>query len=275
MAITTGMQYINPASLPHNWCSGCGHGIVLGAIARAFEELDYDPSRVVVVSGIGCWGKVDDYMSTNALHTLHGRALTYATGLKAANPELQVVALMGDGDGATIGGNHLIHAARRNMDITGILVNNYNYGMTGGQNSATTPVGSFTSTTVYGNPESAFDICSLVAAAGANYVARETVAGGARLKSRIKEALSCEGFGFVEAIGPCTTLFGPKNNMKRPVEMIHWLKEKGVSPAKVETIEDAAGHGYFTVGKLAERSKPGFIAMYSQVRERAMSSKEK
>jgi 2-oxoglutarate ferredoxin oxidoreductase subunit beta len=181
---------------------------------------------------------------------------------------------MGDGDGATIGGNHLIHTARRNMDITGILVNNYNYGMTGGQNSATTPAGSFTSTTVYGNPEPAFDICSLVAAAGANYVARETVANGARLKARIKEALSCEGFGFVEAIGPCTTLFGPKNSMKRPVEMIRWLKEKGVSPARFDAIEGAAAKGYFTVGKLVERDKPGFVAMYGQVRERARGCKE-
>ena len=274
MAITTGLKYINQDTLPHGWCPGCGHGIVLGAIVRAFEELDYDPARVVVVSGIGCWGKADDYMSTNALHTLHGRALTYATGIKAANPDLHVVALMGDGDGATIGGNHLIHAARRNMDVTGILVNNYTYGMTGGQNSAATPVGSFTSTTIYGNPEPAFDICSLVASAGANYVARETVASGTRLKARIKEALSHEGFGFVEAVGPCTTLFGPRNNMRQPVEMIRWLKEKGVSPDRFQAIEGAAEKGYFTVGKLAEKDKPGFVAMYKQVRERAVSRKE-
>lgn len=271
MAIITGFKYIKQEALPHMWCSGCGNGIVLGAIARAFEELDYAPKDVLVVSGIGCWGKADDYMTTNALHTLHGRALTYATGAKAANPKLHVVVLMGDGDGATIGGNHLIHSARRNMDLTAILVNNYNYGMTGGQYSATTPSDSITSTTLYGNPERAFDICELVEAAGANFVARETVVNGMRLKQRIKDALSCKGFSLVEAISPCTTLFGPKNKMRKPVDMLRWLKEKGVSPAKFDGIENARANGFFTVGKLVEKSAPDFTTRYAAVQERAQS----
>ena len=267
----TGHKFLNKDTLPLMWCSGCGNGIVLAALLRAFEELDYKRNEVVVVSGIGCWGKADDYVNTNALHTTHGRALTYATGVKAANPNLHVVVLMGDGDGATIGGNHLIHSARRNMDLTAILVNNYNYGMTGGQFSATTPTGSITSTSVAGNPERHFDICELVRVAGANYVARETVANARRLNSRIKEALSTKGFALVEAISPCTTLFGPKNKMKSPVSMLRWLQEKGVSAAKYEKIENPAENGFFKTGKFVENNDLDFGTRYEQMRTRIAS----
>ena len=194
MPTATGMKYLKQDSLPLMWCSGCGNGIVLGALLRAFEELGYRHNEIVVVTGIGCWGKADDYLATNALHTTHGRALAFATGIKAVKPALHVVVLMGDGDGVTIGGNHFIHSARRNIDLTAIIVNNYNYGMTGGQFSATTPAESITSTTRYGNPERDFDVCALAEAAGANYVARETVANGLALKNRIKEALGEKGF---------------------------------------------------------------------------------
>jgi 2-oxoglutarate/2-oxoacid ferredoxin oxidoreductase subunit beta len=272
MVRRTGLKYLNQSLLPHMWCSGCGNGIVLGALLRAFDELDYDPKKVVVVSGIGCWGKCDDYIATNALHTTHGRALTYATGVKAANPELHVVVLMGDGDGTTIGGNHLIHSARRNMDLTAILVNNFNYGMTGGQFSATTPTGSITSTSVAGNPERNFDICDLVAVAGANYVARETVVNSLRLQRRMQEALTMKGFSLIEAISPCTTLFGPKNKMKSPVSMVKWLQDKAVSPAKFDTLEDAKNKGYFKVGKLVERDDPDFTTRYEAMRTRIQSA---
>ena len=172
MSHATGTQYLKPGVLPHMWCAGCGIGTMLGAMLRAFEELGYSNTDTVVVTGIGCTGKLDDYLVTNALHTTHGRALAYATGIKAFNPRLHVVVIMGDGDGVTIGGNHFIHAARRNMDLTAIVLNNLNYGMTGGQASGTTPEWSITSTTAYGNPEREFDICALAEAAGANYVAR-------------------------------------------------------------------------------------------------------
>jgi 2-oxoglutarate ferredoxin oxidoreductase subunit beta len=174
----TGTKYLKDGVLPHMWCPGCGIGIVLGGMLRAFEELGYERHNTVVVTGIGCTGKADDYLVTNALHTTHGRALAYATGIKAFNPALNVVVLMGDGDSVTIGGNHFIHAARRNIDLTAIIVNNFNYGMTGGQVSGTTPFEHKTATTAWGNPERSFDICELAAAAGANYVARGTIYHG-------------------------------------------------------------------------------------------------
>jgi len=272
MAHATGLKFIKKEALPLMWCAGCGNGIVLGALARAFEELNLERKDIVVVSGIGCWGKADDYMTTNALHTTHGRALAYATGVKAANPDLHVVVLMGDGDGATIGGNHLIHSARRNMPLTAVVVNNFNYGMTGGQFSATTPAGHITSTSVAGNPERQMDICELARAAGANFVARETVATGMKLKNRIKEAMTQKGFALIEAISPCTTLYGPKNKMKAPVQMLKWLKEKGVPAAKYDKLEAPEAEGFFKTGVLVSRDYPDFIARYEAMRERILAA---
>ena len=171
------------------WCPGCGNGIVLATLLRTFEELGYKNEETVVVTGIGCWGKADDYVVTNGFHGTHGRALAFATGMKAFNPKLNVVVLMGDGDCITIGGNHFIHAARRNIDVTALVVNNFNYGMTGGQVSGTTPAGMFTSTTRYANPERDIDICALAEVAGANYVARGTPYHGFELQTNMKEAL--------------------------------------------------------------------------------------
>ncbi|PIE63685.1 MAG: 2-oxoacid:ferredoxin oxidoreductase subunit beta [Desulfobacterales bacterium] len=274
MKYATGMDYIRTQSLPHMWCAGCGNGITVKAIACALENLRLDPRKIVMVSGIGCWGKADDYFTCNALHTTHGRALAYASGVKAANPELTVIVLMGDGDGTTIGGNHLLHAARRNIDLTAVLVNNYNYGMTGGQASATTPHDALTSTSVLGNPERSIDVCSLTEVAGANYVARETVAQGMRLSKRIQEAIANKGFSLVEVASPCTTLFGPKNKMKRPVEMLRWLREKGVSSAKFAKLENAAELGYFKVGKFVDRQAPDFNTSYEVMRSRLQQKEE-
>ena len=271
MAHATGLKYLKQDALPLMWCAGCGNGVVLGALLRAFEELEYQQNEIVVVTGIGCWGKADDYVTTNALHTTHGRALTYATGVKAANPNLHVVVLMGDGDGTTIGGNHLIHAARRNMDLTAIIVNNFNYGMTGGQFSATTPADRITSTSACGNPEREFDVCALVAAAGANYVARETIYHGLALKKYIKEALSKKGFSLVEALSPCTTLFGPKNQMKEPVVMLEWLKEKGVSAAQYAQLDNNEQNDCIITGKFADKQAPDFQTRYEQMRLRAQA----
>jgi 2-oxoglutarate ferredoxin oxidoreductase subunit beta len=268
MAVSTGIKYLKKNALPHQWCSGCGDGIALRVLLRAFEELDYQPNQVVVVTGIGCWGKADNYLLTSALHVTHGRALAYATGVKAANPDLHVVALMGDGDGATIGGNHLIHSARRNIDLTAVVVNNLNYGMTGGQQSAMTPSDRITSTTSYGNPERAFDICALVAAAGANYVARETIYNGLALKNRIREALVKKGFSLVEVVSPCTTLYGPNNKMKEPTDMLRWLREKGVPAAKYEKLANPEADGYFLTGKLVDRNVPDFSTRYREIQMR-------
>lgn len=269
MAHATGFKFLRQSSLPLMWCSGCGNGVALSALLRSFEELGYTNEDTVVVSGIGCWGKADDYVTTNALHTTHGRALAFATGVKAVNPKLHVVVLMGDGDGATIGGNHFIHAARRNIDLTAIIVNNLNYGMTGGQFSATTPANSFTSTTRYGNPERDFDLCALAEVAGANYVARETVYRGFELQKRIKEALTKPGFSLVEIISPCTTHYGPNNKMRVPIDMIRWLKDKGIPREKYDPIKHPQDEGYFVVGKMADRDAPDFTTRYQEVQAKA------
>ena len=270
MTFATGAGYLKDGCLPHMWCPGCGHGIALGNMLRAFEELGFKKNDTVVVTGIGCWGKADDYLVTNALHTTHGRALAFATGVKAYNPKLNVVVLMGDGDGVTIGGNHFIHAARRNIDLTAIVLNNYNYGMTGGQCSGTTPGGKYTSTTVYGNPEREMDICALAGVAGANYVARGTVYHGWDLKELIKEALGKKGFSLVEVVSPCPTHYGRNNNMKQGLQMLNWLKEKAVNKGKFDGLDPAQKESCFPIGKLVDRNEPDFNTRYEQIRAGAL-----
>jgi len=265
----TGLAYLKEGVLPHMWCSGCGIGVMLGALLRAFEELGYRNTDTVVVTGIGCTGKADDYLVTNALHTTHGRALAYATGIKAFNPKLHVVVLMGDGDSVTIGGNHFIHAARRNIDLTAIVINNFNYGMTGGQVSATTPGGRFTSTTSWGNPERDFDICALAEVAGASYVARETPYHGWEMKELIKEALNKKGFSVVEIFSPCPTHFGKNNEMKEAREMLDWFRRRGMPVEQYRKLSAAEQDSRFPIGKLVDRDIPDFNARYEEIRVKA------
>ena len=269
MSHATGLQYLKPGVLPHMWCSGCGIGGMLGALLRAFEELGYANTDTVVVTGIGCTGKADDYLLTNALHTTHGRALAYATGIKAFKPQLKVVALMGDGDSVTIGGNHFIHAARRNIDLTAIVLNNLNYGMTGGQVSGTTPEWSVTSTTAYGNPERDFDICALAETAGASYVARCSPYDGWEMKEIMKQALIKKGFSLVEVVSPCPTHFGRNNEMKETAEMLRWLGARALPLERYRALAPTERKGYFPVGTLVDRDEPDFNTRYDAVRARA------
>lgn len=207
-------KYLRTGGFPTFWCAGCGNGIILRAFACALSDAGIPPHQVVVVTGIGCFGKADDYLKTHSLHGTHGRALAFASGVKAARPDLCVVALMGDGDCATIGGNHLIHACRRDIGVLAIVSNNQNYGMTGGQYSATTPEGSITATSPSGHVEPPFDLCRLAAAAGAGYVARGTCAHPALLRRLFLQGLQRPGFGFVEVLSPCPTHFGRANRME-------------------------------------------------------------
>jgi 2-oxoglutarate ferredoxin oxidoreductase subunit beta len=269
MTHVTGRKYLRPGILPHMWCAGCGIGTMLGALLRAFEELDYSPTDTVVVTGIGCTGKLDDYLLTNALHTTHGRALAYATGIKAFRPHLHVVAVMGDGDSVNIGGNHFIHACRRNIGVTAIVLNNFNFGMTGGQASATTPERSFTSTTSYGNPERAFDICALAEVAGANYVARSTPYHGWEMQGLMQRALGNRGFSLVEVISPCPTHFGRRNEMPETVESLLWLRDHAVPVERFRGLSPAERQDRFPIGTLVERDEPDFNASYDSMRERA------
>lgn len=269
MSHATGQKYLKPGVMPHMWCSGCGIGGMLGALLRAFEELGYSNTETVVVTGIGCTGKADDYLVTNALHTTHGRALAYATGIKAYKPELKVVVIMGDGDSVTIGGNHFIHAARRNIDLTAIVLNNLNYGMTGGQVSGTTPGWAYTSTTSFGNPEREFDICALAETAGANFVARCTPDQGWDMKEIMKQALTRKGFSLVEVVSPCPTHFGRYNEMKETPDMLHWLGGRALPVERYRELAQAERGNHFPTGVLADRDEPDFNTRYDTIRSRA------
>lgn len=217
--------YLRTESLPTPFCSGCGHGTLMAALIRAVSSLSWDMSEMLFVSGIGCAGWIPSpHYAADTLHTTHGRPIAFATGAKLFNPRLKVVVIGGDGDIASIGGNHLIHAARRNTDLTVICANNMIYGMTGGQVAATTPPGAITATTEAGNPDRAFDLCRLVEAAGATYVARSTVYHVVHLVKILKNALQHRGFAFVEVLSSCPTHYGRRNGAASPTDMLNLYK---------------------------------------------------
>jgi 2-oxoglutarate ferredoxin oxidoreductase subunit beta len=259
---------------PHVWCPGCGNGILLGSLIRAIDSTGLDKDEIVIVSGIGCSGRISVYVDFNTMHATHGRALTFATGIKLANPRLSVIAIMGDGDATAIGGNHFIHAARRNLDLTAIVVNNNVYGMTGGQYSPTTPYGAFATTALYGNIEHAFSISELAMAAGAGMVSRGTVYHASMLDGLIAGAILKRGFSVVEVISHCHTQFGRRNDMSSPVEMLRWQKDNAVRVEKVKEMTQEQLKGKFTIGVLADRDLPVYTEEYEKVREAAKRSLE-
>lgn len=236
------------------FCRGCGHGILMGAILRAIDGLGLPMERMLFVSGIGCAAWIPSpHFKADTLHTLHGRAVAFATGAKLYNPELITMVVSGDGDLSSIGGNHLIHAARRNLDITVICANNMIYGMTGGQVASTTPLGAQSSTTPAGNPEPPFDLCKLVAAAGATYVARYGVVQPLLLQRAIQRGLQHKGFSFIEALSPCPTQFGRRNRMGDAAEVLKGLQSSLVSKKEAakmsgETLQGKVVYGEFVNG---------------------------
>ncbi|WP_366922166.1 thiamine pyrophosphate-dependent enzyme [Metallumcola ferriviriculae] len=258
-------DYLKMDKLPHMWCSGCGDGIVVRAIAEALTELNLEKDKVVIATGIGCWGKADDYFTTHAFHGTHGRALPYATGIKLANPDVHVLVLMGDGDAATIGGNHFIHAARRNIDLTAIVVNNFNYGMTGGQYSATTPLAARTSTSPKGVPEPGFDVSNLAEAAGANFVARTTAYHAVNMRKLIVQAMTKKGFSLVEVLSSCPTYFGRYNGYSPAVNMMKYLRELGVPKAKYEQLPEKEKEEHFPTGVLTDKDREDFLTIYKRL----------
>jgi len=221
---------------PTIWCSGCGIGIVMGALIRAIDHLDLDRDQVALVSGIGCTARMPVYMDFNTLHTTHGRALAFATGLKLARPDLHVIVIMGDGDALAIGGNHFIHAARRNIGLTAIIVNNLIYGMTGGQYSPTTPHDARATTAPYGNLEYPMPISELAITAGATYVARSTVYHALELDKYIREAILKDGFSLVEAVSYCHSTFGRLNKLGSAAEMLEKVRQNSLSRAAFERL---------------------------------------
>jgi len=226
--------YLRAERIPHIWCSGCGLGLVVNCFLRGLIKSRLELDKVVVVSGIGCTGRAAGYINLDSFHTTHGRAIPFATGLKLANPELKVVVISGDGDLAAIGGNHLIHAARRNADITVLCINNFIYGMTGGQVGPTTPLTARTTTSVGGNIDEPFNIPYLVAASGAAYVARWTTAQVIRLEKSITEALLKKGFSLVEIIAPCPTYYGRMNKQRTGLEQMKYYRDNSIVKSGID-----------------------------------------
>jgi len=243
---------------PHIWCPGCGIGIFMQALIRVIDKLEYSKDDVVLVSGIGCSGRLPVYVDFNTLHTTHGRALTFATGIKLAKPGLKVITVMGDGDAVAIGGNHLIHAARRNVEIASFVINNQVYGMTGGQHSPTTPYGVSTSSSPYGNPEPEFDICRLVEAAGAAFVGRATVYHTYLLERLISRALEKKGFALVEAFSQCVIYQGRWQGLDSAVEMMEWQRDNSIPVEKARELDEAELEGKIVIGVLADKEKPTY-----------------
>ncbi|MBI4964569.1 MAG: 2-oxoacid:ferredoxin oxidoreductase subunit beta [Desulfomonile tiedjei] len=258
---------------PHVWCPGCGLGIILGALVRALVKSGLSKDEVVLVSGIGCSGRLPVYVDVGSVHTTHGRALTFATGIKLAKPELTVITVMGDGDALAIGGNHLIHAARRNLDIMALIVNNQNYGMTGGQYSPTTPFGARASTALYGQIEPPFDMSSLCAAAGAAFVARSTVYHVDQMEKLMGQAMTHPGFSVLEVLSPCYTNFGRQNRFASHIEMMKELKTSSVPISRWEKMTETERGGRFSTGVLVDRDLPRYLDSYRRVCETAAKLK--
>ncbi len=232
------------------FCPGCGHGILMNAILRAIDGLGMDMKDMLFVSGIGCAGWIPSpHFNGDTLHTLHGRAIAFATGAKMFNPSLKTMVISGDGDLASIGGNHLIHAARRNTDLAVICANNMIYGMTGGQVAPTSPEAVSTATTLKGNPDRPFDLCALVESAGASYVARYAVTQPLSLMEAVQKALQQKGFAFVEALSPCPTQFGRRNRFDSPAHMMKWLMEVCIPREEAETMTPEGRKGKITTGE--------------------------
>jgi 2-oxoglutarate ferredoxin oxidoreductase subunit beta len=253
-------EFLRMDRMPHIWCSGCGIGIVVTSFIEALQKSGLDPDKVCVVSGIGCTGRVAGYLRLDSFHTTHGRPIPFATGLKLANPELKVVVFSGDGDIVGIGGNHFIHAARRNMDLVVICVNNFNYAMTGGQVAATTPIGANLSTAPYGNFEYPFNLPYLAEACGATYVARWTCLHIRRVTKSIQEALQKRGFSFIEVITPCVTLYARRNRLGDGLNLLRYYYENSEIRHGADTRTlDIAYQGKIIVGKFVDIEKPTFL----------------
>ncbi|MDR1731607.1 MAG: 2-oxoacid:ferredoxin oxidoreductase subunit beta [Synergistaceae bacterium] len=256
-------KYLRQDKLPHIWCPGCGNGTVVNALLHAIDKTGLEQDKIVLVAGIGCSSRANGYMNFCGMHTNHGRALAYATGVKMHNPELKVIVLTGDGDCTSIGGNHFIHACRRNIDITTVVFNNANYGMTGGQYSPTTPVNARTKTSVYGNIEPNFDICSLAATSGATYVARSTIANATMMVSQFEKALNHRGFSVVEAICDCPTLFGRINKLGDAVAMLADKKTRFITAAQAKNMTPDELSGKIITGEFVNRTNlPEYTEQY-------------
>ncbi len=265
--------YMRIDHLPQIWCPGCGNGVIMRDVAVAINELiedpntDYTRDNIVIVSGIGCSSRAAGYLDFNSIHTTHGRAIAFATGIKFSNPRLHVIVLTGDGDCSAIGGNHLIHAARRNLDLTVIAFNNDIYGMTGGQYSPTTPTGDKATTAPYGNVDRPFDIALLAAGAGASFSARGDVFHARETIALIKQAMLHKGFSLVDVYSVCPTYYGRKNKKGDAVEMLRWQQENLIPEARFKVMKEEERAGKKMLGVLACSDFPEYTEAYGKVLE--------
>ena len=250
---------------PHLWCPGCGNGTIVHAMLIAIDNLQLNKDDIALISGIGCSGRTPVYVDFNTLHTTHGRALSFATGLKLAKPSLNVMVVMGDGDATAIGGNHFIHACRRNIDMTAIIFNNNIYGMTGGQYSPTTPYHAKAATAKHGNIEKPFDISKLAETSGATFVARSTTFHVRQLINVIQEALQHKGFSVVEVVTHCPTTYGRRNKMSDPVEMVKWEKQIAIPIDQAKNKKPEEIEGKITTGILVNKDLPEYCEQYEQI----------
>ncbi|BDQ27250.1 2-oxoglutarate ferredoxin oxidoreductase subunit beta [Helicobacter heilmannii] len=266
--------YLRVDKTPTLWCWGCGDGVILKSIIRAIDTLGWDMDDVCFVSGIGCSGRMSSYVNCNTVHTTHGRALAYATGIKMANPTKHVIVVSGDGDSFAIGGNHTIHACRRNIDLNLVLVDNFIYGLTNSQTSPTTPNGMWTVTAQGGNIDNSFDPCEIAIAAGASFVGRESVLEPKKLERILADAFSHKGFSFVDVHSNCHINLGRKNKMGEAAQTLKWIESRLVSRRKYEemTLEERVGK--FPTGILKQdASKIEYCQAYQGVIDRAQAKK--
>lgn len=268
-------KYMRPEHLPHIWCPGCGNGIILRDVAQALENLKIDRNKTVIVSGIGCSSRAAGYMDCSTIHTTHGRAIAFATGIKMAHPELEVIVLTGDGDCSAIGGNHLIHAARRNIGLTVVVMNNTIYGMTGGQYSPTTPTGDKATTAPYGNIDRTFDVAKLAAAAGATYAAHGSVYHAPQTIKMIQDGIAHKGFSIIEVADVCPTYYGRKNKKGDAVKMMQWQKENMVTVEKAKTMTDEELKGKLVLGVIKNEEYPEYTDQYAALIERVSKGGKK
>ncbi len=268
--------FIRMDRMPHIWCPGCGIGTTVNCFARALDASGLNLNKVAMVSGIGCTGRVAGYLNLDSFHTTHGRAIPFATGLKLANPELKVVVYSGDGDLTAIGGNHFIHAARRNVDMTVILINNFIYGMTGGQVAPTTPLTAIASTAPHGNFEQSFNLPFLAESCGAVYVARWTAFHVRQLQKAMKEALLKKGFSFIEVLAPCPTLYSRRNKLGDGLAQMKYYKENSVFQNFTNTKDIALEYqGKIVVGKFVDKERPTYLDSMNEHYQKRFGDKYK
>lgn len=262
-------KYFRP-KLPHIWCPGCGNGIVTSAVVRAIDKLQLDQDKTTIVSGIGCSSRASGYLNFDTLHTAHGRAIPFATGIKLTKPDHNVIVLTGDGDATAIGGNHFIHAARRNINITVVIFNNSIYGMTGGQYSPLSPHACKATTAPFGNVDHPFDLSALAKGAGATFVARGTTFHAKMLSDLIGKAIMHDGFSVVEVITACPISYGRQNKMGNAAQMMKWQRDNAIQVEALAKMNSEPGQGKFVIGILHQENKTEYVAEYGKVIQRAM-----